>query len=77
MTRCGISGYLITAVERKTGYVLIRKVQSKHAGRVVEGKRFDNSQFFLATECLQPLSKICSNKPVSKRMDNQSRQLNH
>lgn len=31
------SGYLITAVERKTGYTLIRKVRSKHTSRVMDG----------------------------------------
>ena len=31
------SGYLITAVERKTGYTLIRKVPSKHTDRVMSG----------------------------------------
>lgn len=37
MTCHHTSGYLITAVERKTGYTLIRKVPSKHAGRVMKG----------------------------------------
>jgi len=31
------SGFLITAVERKTGYTLIRKVASKHSVRVTDG----------------------------------------
>ncbi len=37
--RChgGGSGYLITAVERRTGYVLIKKVSSKHCDKVMKG----------------------------------------
>ncbi len=31
------SGYLITAVERRTGYVLIRKIASKQCARVMNG----------------------------------------
>lgn len=33
----GRSGYLITAVERKTGYTKIRKVRNKEAGTVTDG----------------------------------------
>jgi len=31
------SGYLLTAVERKTGYTKIRKVRNKEAGTVTNG----------------------------------------
>lgn len=37
MTCHRASGYLITAVERRTGYLLMRKVSSKHAGKVSDG----------------------------------------
>ena len=50
MTCHRTSGYLITAVERKTGYVLIRKVSSKHSGKVTDGiikmfERFDRALY--------------------------------
>lgn len=37
MTCHRTSGYLITAVERKTGYLLMSKVASKHSGKVTDG----------------------------------------
>ncbi|TWU52053.1 IS30 family transposase [Rubripirellula reticaptiva] len=37
MTCAKTSGYLITAVDRRSGYTLIRRVSDKTAGRVAEG----------------------------------------
>lgn len=38
LMRCSkASGYLITAVERKSGYSLVRKVSSKHCDKVING----------------------------------------
>ncbi len=38
LMRChGAAGYLITAVESRTGYVLIKKVSSKHCDKVMKG----------------------------------------
>ena len=37
MTCHRASGYLITAVERRTGYLLVSKVASKHSGKVIDG----------------------------------------